>query len=125
MPACAHCRLEKMSELGPIDCRSAMMQLYDYLDGELSPERMALIRAHLDDCRPCYAHAQFERDLLAIISGGWKDVAASKSLRERIQANLRNAGFSRDAGLKGFCIALAVELAFRWIWLAGATSLPI
>ena len=114
-----------MTEPRPLDCRSAMMQLYDYLDGELSPERMALIRTHLDDCRPCYAHAQFERDVLAIIAGGWKDVAASKSLRERIQANLRNAGFTRDAGLKGVCLVLVMDLAFRWIWIAGATSLPI
>ena len=86
-----------MNELRPIDCRSAMMQLYDYLDGELSPERMALIRAHLDECRPCYAHAQVERDLLAIIAGGWKDVAASQALRQRIADNLRQAGFSRPA----------------------------
>ena len=74
-----------------------MMQLYDYLDAELSPERMALIRTHLEECRPCYAHAQFERDLLAIIAGGWKDVAASHALRQRIRDNLRDAGFGRSA----------------------------
>jgi mycothiol system anti-sigma-R factor len=86
-----------MSDLRSIDCRSAMMQLYDYLDAELSPERMALIRAHLEECRPCYAHAQFERDLLTIISGGWEGVAASQALRQRIRDNLRDAGFGRSA----------------------------
>jgi mycothiol system anti-sigma-R factor len=84
-----------MSELRRIDCRAAMMQLNDFLDGELSAERMKLIREHLDDCRPCYTHAQFERDLLSIIAGGWKDVNASQALRQRIQASLRDAGFNK------------------------------
>jgi anti-sigma factor (TIGR02949 family) len=83
-----------MSEHGSIDCRAAMLQLYDFLDGELSAETMTLIREHLDYCKPCYDHAQFERDILAIIAGGWKDMSASQQLRARIQEGLRNAGFS-------------------------------
>jgi mycothiol system anti-sigma-R factor len=93
MLAFARYRRETMTEPRPLDCRSAMMQLYDYLDGELTPERMALIRTHLDDCGPCFAHAQFERDLLAIISGGWKDVGASQALLRKIQDDLRGEGF--------------------------------
>ncbi len=73
-----------------------MMQLYDFLDGELSAERMGLIREHIEQCRPCYAHAQFERDILDIIGGGWKDVAASANLRDRIRTGLREAGFGES-----------------------------
>ena len=78
-----------------IDCRAAMQQLYDYLDGELSQEKMQLIRSHIEQCKPCYAHTAFERDLLAVIAEGWRDVAASADLRERIRRGLAEAGFTR------------------------------
>jgi mycothiol system anti-sigma-R factor len=78
-----------------INCREAMQQLYDYLDGELSAEKMQVIRQHIETCKPCYAHAEFERDLLLVIAAGWKDVSASQQLRERIRARLEEAGFSK------------------------------
>ena len=78
-----------------LDCRAAMMQLYDFLDGELSEHRMQKIRDHLARCGPCYAHATFEKDLLAVLANGWQDVAASAPLRERIRAGLREAGYRR------------------------------
>ena len=80
-----------------IDCREAMRQLYDYLDGELSEERMQLIRRHLESCAPCYAHATFEQDLLAVLASGWQNVAASSQLRARIKDSLALAGHQRNA----------------------------
>ena len=80
-----------------IDCREAMRQLYDYLDGELSEERMQLIRQHLHICAPCYAHAEFEQDLLAVLATGWQNVAASSQLRARIKESLALARNSRDS----------------------------
>ena len=83
------------TEKHALDCRAAMLQLYDFLDGELSEERIKQIREHLAQCGPCYAHASFEKDLLAVIANGWKDIAASAPLRERIRAGLKQAGFRR------------------------------
>jgi anti-sigma factor (TIGR02949 family) len=81
----------------PIDCREAMRQLYDFLDGELSDERMQLIRHHLQNCAPCYAHAEFEQDLLAVLAAGWQNVAASSQLRTRIKESLAVASQERNA----------------------------
>jgi mycothiol system anti-sigma-R factor len=75
-------------ETQSIDCREAMRQLYDYLDAELSERSMQLIREHLERCAPCYAHAAFERDLLAVLASGWSQVAASDQLRLRIRASI-------------------------------------
>ncbi|NUO65538.1 MAG: hypothetical protein HOQ34_18390 [Gemmatimonadaceae bacterium] len=47
-----------------LDCESVMRELWDYLDGELTPERMAAIRAHIDMCKRCYPQHQFERAFL-------------------------------------------------------------
>ncbi len=75
----------------PIDCRAAMRQLYDYLDAELSEESMLMIREHLQSCAPCFAHATFEQDLLAVLASGWQNVTASAELRARIKAHLQAA----------------------------------
>ena len=75
-----------------IDCIEAMRQLYDYLDREMSEENAALFREHLQHCAPCYAHAAFEKDLLAVISSGWQNVQAPRQLVLRIQQCLRDAG---------------------------------
>ena len=36
-----------------LDCDSVMRQLWDYLDGELTEDRMEAIRAHLAMCSRC------------------------------------------------------------------------
>lgn len=77
-----------------IDCREAMQQLYDFLDGELSEESIQRIRHHIEKCRPCYAHTEFERDLLAVVAEGWRDVSASEQLRARIRRSLTEVGFA-------------------------------
>jgi anti-sigma factor (TIGR02949 family) len=77
-----------MNPTESIDCRSAMLQLYDYLDGELSEETMQVIRQHLQSCAPCFKHASFEQDLLAVLAAGWQNVAASSELRARIKESL-------------------------------------
>ncbi|MDF2772664.1 MAG: putative zinc-finger, partial [Geminicoccaceae bacterium] len=39
-----------------LDCRTAVQQLWDYLDHELTPERMAEVRRHLERCGQCLPH---------------------------------------------------------------------
>ena len=38
----------------PISCQETLQRLYEYLDGELTPETTAEIRRHLDLCGGCY-----------------------------------------------------------------------
>jgi anti-sigma factor (TIGR02949 family) len=76
-----------------MDCTAAMRQLWDFLDGELTEERMAAIRAHLDRCSPCLTNEDFERAFLAALSGCKSRQCAPDGLRKKIFERLREAGF--------------------------------
>lgn len=43
-----------------ISCREVMEQLWDYLDGELPPQRVEAFAAHLAECARCYPQYRFE-----------------------------------------------------------------
>ena len=74
------------------DCESVMRQLWDYLDGELTPERMAAIRAHLDMCQRCYPQYEFERSFLDAIAGSPREHSNPERLRARLMAALQAKG---------------------------------
>lgn len=57
----------------PVDCREAVVELYTYLDGELTEERRQQIRVHLDLCGPCANAADFEAELRAVIAQRCRD----------------------------------------------------
>lgn len=61
-------------------CNDAVHLLYQYLDGELTLDRRALIRAHLDDCPPCYEAFDFEAELRVVIA---------QRCREQVPEHLR------------------------------------
>ncbi len=50
-----------------MNCREVGLRLQTYLDDELDPERMALIRGHLEACRDCgleyEVYAQIKSDI--------------------------------------------------------------
>lgn len=47
-----------------IDCEEVMRSLWDYLDQELTADRMEAIRAHIEMCRRCSPQYEFERSFL-------------------------------------------------------------
>lgn len=61
-----------------------MERLYEYLDGELTPEREAEVRAHLDRCRACLALSRFENAFLRFLEARARAQRAPESLRRRI-----------------------------------------
>ncbi len=75
--------------LPPIDCISAMRQLWDYLDNELPPARAQQIREHLATCIGCQDHVQFCRGFLTQIDTVPVSPSDVSSLRERVQSALR------------------------------------
>ena len=78
-----------------IDCRMAVQKLWDYLDQELTPERMDDVRRHLDRCGSCLPHHDYGRAFLAALSSAKEaEARAPDTLRHRVMANLRAAGFS-------------------------------
>ncbi len=77
-----------------LDCQTAMRQLWDYLDGELSAERMEAVRAHVAVCARCYPHYDFERAFLDALAATRHAHAAPGALRERVMSALKTAGWT-------------------------------
>jgi mycothiol system anti-sigma-R factor len=69
-----------------------MAMLWDYLDGELGPERERRLREHLEICRPCLKHHDFERAFLDALATARQGDTASPALRERVTSELRQRG---------------------------------
>jgi anti-sigma factor (TIGR02949 family) len=69
-----------------------MAVLWDYLDGELSREREAAMRRHLEACRPCFEHLEFERAFLEAVASARDSDAAPPGLRARVTDVLRAEG---------------------------------
>lgn len=80
---------------GEIDCRSAVQQLWDYLDDELTPERMNDVRRHLEKCARCLPHHNYARAFLAALASARDGEArAPDVVRHRVIETLRAAGFT-------------------------------
>jgi mycothiol system anti-sigma-R factor len=80
-----------------VDCGSAIHQLYDYLDGELTEDRRRQIADHLDFCAPCAGAAGFEAELRVVIANRCKDHVPDE-LRLRV-ARLIEEEQRRPAGI--------------------------
>lgn len=76
-----------------IDCAAALRQLWDYLDGELTPARVAEVKAHLEGCRRCHPHYDFERAFLEALANRRPDCRCPGELKARVLESLRAAGF--------------------------------
>ncbi len=81
-----------MTITAPIDCHSAMEQLWDYLDDELPPDRTEQIHAHLSTCTGCESHRQFCRAFLAQIDLPVVSATHVAELRDKVRATLQRHG---------------------------------
>ncbi|MCY7380142.1 MAG: zf-HC2 domain-containing protein, partial [Gemmatimonadaceae bacterium] len=77
-----------------LDCESVMRQLWDFLDGELTSDRMAAIRAHLALCKRCYPQYQFEESFLAAVAARRRHHSDPQRLRARVADALEAQGLS-------------------------------
>jgi anti-sigma factor (TIGR02949 family) len=80
------------NETPAIDCRTAIRQLWDYLDTELTDDRMAQVRAHLEICKDCLPHHQFGHPFLEALRRTRDERAAPPQVRQRVLERLRQAG---------------------------------
>lgn len=76
-----------------IDCDAVMRQLWDFLDGELPPERIAMIEDHVKLCDQCRPHAAFERSFKAALRTAHGMDGAPATLGGRVRDALRAQGF--------------------------------
>lgn len=77
-----------------LDCDAVMRQLWDYLDGELTPDTEAAIRAHLDVCKRCHPQYSFERAFQNALTATRRSHSRPESLKTRVLGMLRAEGFA-------------------------------
>jgi mycothiol system anti-sigma-R factor len=78
-----------------VDCRAAIQQLWDYLDEELTDQRMEAVRHHLEKCRSCLPYHESGKALLdALAATRDTSCCAPESLRRKLTEALRAAGFT-------------------------------
>jgi len=81
-----------MSEM--LDCDAVMRQLWDYLDGELTPESEQAIRAHLAVCQRCHPQYDFDSAFLRALTGARRTHSGPNALKARVPGLLRAEGFA-------------------------------
>ena len=77
-----------------IDCRTAIRQLWDYLDGELDDRRMSEVRHHIETCQSCLPHAEFGRRFLDALHAVRASNVMPPDVRSQVVAALEAAGYS-------------------------------
>ncbi|MGH7458433.1 MAG: zf-HC2 domain-containing protein [Longimicrobiaceae bacterium] len=66
-----------------VDCAQVMEELWAYLDGELSADRMAEIDAHLEKCAPCFSEYDFRHAFLTFLRRN-REVPVPAGLRREL-----------------------------------------
>lgn len=87
--------MNDMKNMKPmIDCHSVMRQLWDHVDGELTPDRAEAIEAHLKMCERCYPQYQFERTFLDQLGKLRREHSDLGRLRGKLLESLKAQGFA-------------------------------
>jgi anti-sigma factor (TIGR02949 family) len=77
-----------------IDCETVMRQLWDYLDGELTPERSDAIRRHVEMCSRCRPQSEFEQAFLTAVQRTRREHSQPERLRHALVAALAEQGYT-------------------------------
>ena len=78
-----------------LDCGEALRDLYGYLDGEITEDRRADIRVHIEECGPCLEAFDFEVELRQLVARTCQ-CEAPDALRERVARALHDC--EQDVG---------------------------
>lgn len=75
-----------------VNCQQALDQLWDFLDQELTEDRMLAIRQHLEHCHCCHPHAEFAGQFLAALRRCKCKDPMPETLRSRVLETLKGQG---------------------------------
>jgi len=76
------------AEHDEIDCSHALMQVYQYLDGEMGPDDCDKIREHLAQCGPCLKEYDVDQMLKTLVHRSCGCESAPMQLRMQILARI-------------------------------------
>lgn len=82
-----------MAQIDRYSCEETFRRLDDYLDRELTPHEMQLVREHLDICALCASEYAFEESVLEQVRAKVRRIAAPADLMGKI---MRALGQTRD-----------------------------
>jgi anti-sigma factor (TIGR02949 family) len=80
-----------MAHIDRYTCEETFRRLDDYLDRELTPHEMQLVREHLEICAVCAAEYAFEESVLRQVRSKLQRIAAPPDLLAKITRALRQA----------------------------------
>lgn len=75
------------------DCQEALDRLFEYIDGELTPQDLESVSEHLKECPPCEAEHKINDKIKKRVSGTGNE-CAPEELRARVLETIKSA---RDA----------------------------
>jgi anti-sigma factor (TIGR02949 family) len=73
------------------DCSDALLELYEYLDGELTASRRADIAQHLTACGECFEAFDFQAELKQVIAHKCRE-EVPEALKARVADLLEGEG---------------------------------
>ena len=77
-----------MGENEHADCSEVLYRVYEYLDGEMSPDDTDKIRQHLVECGPCFKEYDLDQALKALVKRSCQCEEAPVTLRTQIMARI-------------------------------------
>jgi len=77
-----------MDPVNRFTCEEAFRRLDDYLDRELGPEEMGMVREHLETCAACTREFTFEASLLTAVRRKVQRIDVPPALLDRIKREL-------------------------------------
>jgi anti-sigma factor (TIGR02949 family) len=89
-----------MSHDEMISCREAVEQLWAYIDGELENTDARCVEKHLEACRGCYPHYDFQKAFREFVSQH-AHTSVPADLRKRIFLRLLAEDHREAAGIEG------------------------
>jgi mycothiol system anti-sigma-R factor len=72
-----------------MNCEECEKLIWQYLDGELDGVSSEDLQRHLEGCRECFSHAEFERQVKELVRRSCGSEQAPPELRERLSRLLR------------------------------------
>ncbi len=76
-----------------ISCQDALRSIYEYLDGELTPDSAEAVHHHFEICERCYPHLKFTSSFRdAVHRAATSQEEAPPELRRKISSILREEG---------------------------------
>ena len=75
------------------DCSEVLHRVYEYLDGEMTPDDTRKIKDHLDACGPCLQEYDLDQALKAIVKRSCACEEAPVELRTQIMAHITTIRF--------------------------------